>query len=159
MLAVLVVLSVVWLLPGARDAHVARYGYQFEYPARWEQGGGDPELWETRIRPPGSDGEELVSVRAGRPGYDVAASRERSVRELREEFDGSDSELSGFEPDTRFAGERVVHYSERLSGSVVDWYVLHRSETRISVGCQYAPAGKSRVTAACEQVVSSVSVR
>ncbi|SDP12051.1 type VII secretion-associated protein, Rv3446c family, C-terminal domain-containing protein [Actinopolyspora xinjiangensis] len=157
--AALVVLSVMWLLPGARGTHVARYGYQFEYPANWEQGGGDPELWETRIRPPDSGGGELVSVRAGRPGYDVAASRERSVRELREKFDGSDSELSGFEPDTRFAGERVVHYRERLSGSVVDWYVLHRSDTRISVGCQYDPAGRSRVTAACEQVVSSLSVR
>ncbi|SDJ77724.1 type VII secretion-associated protein, Rv3446c family, C-terminal domain-containing protein [Actinopolyspora mzabensis] len=158
-LGTLVTLAVVWLLPSVRGGDVTRYGYQFEYPAGWEQGGGAPELWETRIRPPGSDGDELISVRAGRPGYDVSANRRRSVRELREKFDGSDSELSGFESDARFAGERVVHYREGLSGSVVDWYVLHRSKTRISIGCQYDPEGKRRVTAGCERVVRSISVR
>ncbi|SFT58468.1 type VII secretion-associated protein, Rv3446c family, C-terminal domain-containing protein [Actinopolyspora lacussalsi subsp. righensis] len=152
-------LAITLFLPAAGGGHVARYGYEFEYPAGWGQGGGDPELWETRIRPPDSGGDEVISVRAGRPGYDVSANRRRSVRELREKFDGSDSELSDFESDTRFAGERVVHYRERLSGSVVDWYVLHRSRTRISIGCQYDPAGERRVTAGCERVVRSVSVR
>ncbi|MGJ7905540.1 type VII secretion-associated protein [Actinopolyspora sp. H202] len=157
-LGAVVTLSVVWFLPSVRGGSVTRYGYEFEYPAGWEQGGGAPELWETRIRPPDSGGDEVISVRAGRPGYDVSANRRRSVRELREKFESSDSELSGFESDTRFAGERVVHYREGLSGSVVDWYVLHRSKTRISIGCQYDPEGKRRVTVGCERVVRSISV-
>nr|WP_246300439.1 type VII secretion-associated protein [Actinopolyspora biskrensis] len=148
----------------APSGRVARYGYEFEYPEEWHQGGGAPELWETRLRPPGAgpDPGRLVSVRAGELDYDVEANRRRSVRELRRSFDervaGGD-ELSGFEPDGEFAGERVVHYEERVGGSVVDWYLLHRGSTRISVGCQYGPSRGERVRSACAQVVRTVTVR
>ncbi|PRW63120.1 type VII secretion-associated protein [Actinopolyspora mortivallis] len=139
---------------------VTRYGYRFEYPVRWRQGGGDPEEWETRLHPP--DGGGLISVRAGKPGYDVAEQRERSVRELRRMFRdrvASGDELSGFEADGEFAGRRVVHYVEHVNGSTVDWYLLHHGEFRISVGCRYPSEGDGRVRKACSRVVRTVTVR
>lgn len=149
---------------GASSGRAARYGYGFEYPEDWRQGGGSPELWETRIRPPGagSDPDRLISVRAGELDYDVESNRVRSVRELRRSFDkrvSEGDELSGFEPDGEFAGERVVHYEERVEGSVVDWYLLHRGSTRLSVGCQYGPSRGEPVRSACAQVVRTITVR
>ncbi|NHD16638.1 MULTISPECIES: type VII secretion-associated protein [unclassified Actinopolyspora] len=149
---------------GGPNGRAVRYGYEFEYPKGWHQGGGSPELWETRIRPPGSgpDPNRLISVRAGELNYDVEAGRERSVRELRGSFDRRVSEgddLSGFEPDGEFAGQRVVHYEERLGEAVVDWYLLHRGHIRISVGCQYGPSRGEPVRSACAQVVRTVAVR
>ncbi|WP_017976770.1 type VII secretion-associated protein [Actinopolyspora halophila] len=149
---------------GMPSGRAARYGYDFEYPKEWHQGGGSPELWETRIRPPGagSTPDRLISVRAGELDYDVEANRGRSVRELRRSFDkrvSEGDELSGFEPDGEFAGERVVHYEERVEGAVVDWYLLHRGNTRLSVGCQYGPSRGEPVRSACAQVVRTVTAR
>lgn len=144
----------------ATSRQVARYGYHFEYPANWRQGGGDPKLWETRVRPPGDVPSTVVSVRAGEPGYDVQAQRARSVRELRRMYDrkvAGGAAFSGFEADATFAGRRVVHYRQRLSPAVVDWYVVHDGPTRISVGCQYTRSSRKIVIGACEQVVRTVS--
>lgn len=143
-----------------RARHVARYGYQFDYPVGWRQGGGDPKLWETRIRPPDSAASTVVSVRAGEPGYDVQAQRERSVRDLRRRYDRKIAEgapFSGFEASATFAGRRVVHYRQQLPKASVDWYVVHDGPIRISVGCQYTPSTREPVAAACHQVVRTVS--
>lgn len=147
---------------GAID-RVARYGYTFTYPKKWRQGGGDPNLWETRITPPGNQGESnVISVRAGKPGYDVEAQRRRSIAELRRMYDkrvGAGDALSGFDADATFMGRPVVYYRQQLAEASVDWYVLHHGRMRISVGCQYTVSGRSLVSRACERVVSSVRVR
>ena len=46
-----------------------------------------------------------------------------------------------------------------LAGATVDWYVVHKGQDRVFVGCQYTSAGKPDVRQACDQVVRSLSVR
>ena len=142
----------------ADPRHTSRYGYHFDYPTGWRQGGGDPAKWETRVSPSKAS-DSYVSVREGRLDYDVEAERERSVSELRRYYEqqvAAGQRLSGFEPRARFAGEDVVHYRERLAETTVDWYVLHEKHSRISVGCRYAAEVAERIRRACRQVVSSL---
>ncbi|RCW46737.1 type VII secretion-associated protein (TIGR03931 family) [Halopolyspora algeriensis] len=146
----------------AQVRHVARYGYEFEYPADWKQGGGDPELWETRVSPRDGGQGSVVSVRKGEFDYNVEEQRERSVRDLRRRYDGqvaAGRPFSGFEAHARFAGRDVVHYRQQRQATAVDWYVLHEGTARISVGCQYPPAKKKTVLSACAGIVRTLSLR
>ncbi|MCA1188542.1 MULTISPECIES: type VII secretion-associated protein [unclassified Saccharopolyspora] len=144
----------------APPRHVAQYEYGFDYPAGWRQTGGDPQLWQTVVAPR-SDGDDLIVVQQGDLGYDVAAGRARAVADLRAEYDRFNADggrFSGFDASATFAGRDVVYYREDLPGTTAEWFVVHRGQYQVSVGCRYTPAGKSEVERACEQVVSSLSV-
>lgn len=141
----------------------AQYEYSFDYPSGWERIGGQPRLWETMVGPKGpASNNDLIAVRQGKLDYDVDTERARAVRELRASYQGlvdSGGNYSGFQDSTTFAGRDVVHYREQLPNADVDWFVLHKGHSRVSVGCQYDAPGRAETQRACAQVVGSLKAR
>lgn len=167
--ALVIAAVVVWTLLTAGDpasaeaSRATRYGYSFEYPSSWQQGQADSQLWETTVAPrDAADADGSITVRRGGLPYNADTERARAVQELRrgyEQLVGSGQQVSGFEDRTTFAGQDVVHYRERLQGADVDWYVVHKGQTRVSVGCRDDARGSAELRDACARVVDSLEVR
>lgn len=140
--------------------HIAQYEYSFDYPAQWQQTGGDPNLWQTVVAPgPGRD--DRIVVQEGDLGYDTGADRARAVRDLRAQYDrfvAQGKPFSAFDGDVSFAGRNAVYYREDLAGTTAEWFVLHQGRFQVSVGCRYTAAAEQEVRRGCEQVVSSLRV-
>lgn len=160
---------VVWTLltagdpASAEENRATRYGYSFEYPSSWQQGRADPQLWETTVAPrENADAADSITVRRGGLPYNADTERARAVQELRNDYErlvGTGKRMSGFEDRTTFAGRDVVHYGERLMRGNVDWYVVHKGQTRVSVGCRDDARASSELRDACARVVDSLDVR
>ncbi|GAA2809208.1 type VII secretion-associated protein [Saccharopolyspora taberi] len=147
--------------PSEEPRRIAQYQYEFSYPATWRQTGGDPQLWQTVIAPE-SGGPSSIVVQEGQLGYDTQAGRARAVQALRDDYQtliNQGKQLSGFDEDASFAGRNVVYYREELSGSTVEWYVVHEKQFQVSIGCQWTAASKQEVAGACADVIGSLAVR
>lgn len=157
------VLVLVFVWPGtlrgtAASQHVSAYRYGFDYPPDWQQIGGDSEKWQTLIGPRPS-GRDRIAVQQGLLDYDAGAGRARAVRDLRQQYESQIAEgknFSDLNEETRFAGRDVISYREHVSGTTVDWYVLHQGRSRVQIGCQYTESGREEVLRACRQVVRSL---
>ncbi len=143
---------------GAR--HLAQYDYAFDYPADWKQSGGNPERWGALISPQNAAPyTDVIAVEESALGYDAEAQLDHAVQELRAQYEAKAGKFVDFDAAAQFAGKNVVYYREPLPAASVDWYVIHKGHSRISVGCQHTSAGQQDVQRACEQVVRSLSVR
>lgn len=167
--ALVIAAVVVWTLltagdpASAEENRATRYGYSFEYPSSWQQGRADPQLWETTVAPrENADTADSITVRRAGLPYNADTERARAVQELRNDYErlvGTGKQMSGFEDRTTFAGRDVVHYGERLMRGNVDWYVVHKGQTRVSVGCRDDARASSELRDACARVVDSLDVR
>lgn len=136
---------------------IAQYDYRFDVPEGWNQTGGDAAQRKVRIEPEGGPGSAAIVVQEFKLVYDSDQSRDRAVRELRTQVENAG--FRDFQAETSFGGKDVVHYRQDNSdGTTVDWYVLFRGTTQVSVGCQYDRDGRSDVYEACDQVVRSLDV-
>lgn len=140
---------------------IAQYEYRFTLPDSWTQTGGDPGKLRTEVKPSGAEnGPDLVLVEQTRLSFDSDADRPRALNKLRTDFDNAGSAFSGFDDKASFAGRSVIHYQQHLdrTGATVDWYVVFKSHTQVSVGCQYTAAARDTVIPACESIVRSLAI-
>ncbi|AHI01540.1 type VII secretion-associated protein [Kutzneria albida] len=144
---------------GPSGKQIAQYDYQFTAPVGWSQVGGDATKREVQITPDAApSGDDLIAVQELALTYDSSGQRDRAVREIREAVQGAGSAFSGFADRVSFAGRDTVYYRQQRGGAMVDWYVVLKGKAQVSVGCQYTDAGRDKVQAACQQVVSGLTV-
>jgi molecular chaperone DnaK len=140
---------------------IAQYEYQFALPNGWTQTGGDPAKLRTEVKPSGAEhGADLVLVEQTRLSFDSDTDRPRAVDKLRADFNSQGTSFSDFTDHATFAGRTVIHYRQRLDSTqaTVDWYVLFKSHTQVSVGCQYTDPHLDTVTPACETIVRTMTI-
>jgi molecular chaperone DnaK len=138
---------------------IAQYEYRFALPSGWTHTGGDPDKRRTEVRPAGAEqGLDRILVDETRLAFDSDADRARAADRLRTDFDNAGDSFVGFEDNVRYAGRDVIHYQERLEQATVDWYVVFKSHTQVSIGCQYTESGRDQVRSACETVVRTVTI-
>ncbi|MGI8308572.1 type VII secretion-associated protein [Saccharopolyspora hattusasensis] len=148
--------------PGGPTRRAAQYDYEFSYPGDWKQIGGDPNNWQTLIAPEDDAQDSVIAVNEGKLDFDTDTDRNRAVQQLLSDYQqkvAAGEPFSLFNPSTSFAGRDVVYYRQQMPDATVEWYVLHRRQFRVLVGCKYGSVGKDDVVRACEQVVGSIKVR
>ena len=171
---VAVVLGLVFLLsgdparPGAPSATggqttssrlIAQYDYQFALPDGWTQTGSDSRKLSAEVKPSGAkQGRDRIQVEETRLSFDSDAERSRAVGKLRDDFESAGESVSDFRETASFAGREVISYQERLPDATVDWYVLFKSHTQVSVGCQYTNTNRDPVRSACETIVRTLTI-
>lgn len=140
---------------------IAQYEYRFVLPNGWTQTGGDPAKLRTEVKPSAAvQGGDLVLVEQTRLSFDADRERARAVGKLRADFDAAGETFSDFQENAVFAGRDVLTYRQRLVGldATVDWYVVLKAHTQVSIGCQYTPAGHDTVRTACQTVVGTMAI-
>jgi type VII secretion-associated protein (TIGR03931 family) len=138
---------------------IAQYEYRFALPDGWTQTGGDPAKLRTEVKPSdATQGRDLVLIEQTRLSFDSDVERSRAVGKLRADFESAGASFSGFRETASFAGREVISYQERLADATVDWYVLFKSHTQVSVGCLYTDAGRDPVQSACEAIVRTLTI-
>lgn len=140
---------------------IAQYEYQFPLPENWTQTGGDPAKHRTELKPSGAEsGPDLILVEETRLSFDSDADRPRAVNKLRTDYENAGDTFSGFDEHATFATRPVIHYQQRLdkTNATVDWYVVFKSHTQVSIGCQYTAAARATVLPACESVTRSLTI-
>jgi molecular chaperone DnaK len=140
---------------------IGQYEYQFALPEGWLQTSGDPDRLRTELKPAGREGgDDRVLVDEKRLSFDSTADRARAVDRLRSEYEQAGDALTDFDDQASYAGRDVIRYRERLETASVNWYVVFRGRTQVSVGCQTANGGggQDAVAAACETVVRTLTV-
>jgi molecular chaperone DnaK len=138
---------------------IAQYEYRFTLPDGWTQTGGDAGRLRTEIKPSTApQGVDEIQVEEIRLAFDSDADRARAVDKLRSDFDGAGEAFTDFDDQARYGGRPVVHYQQHRDDSTVDWYILFRSHTQVSVGCQFTDTGRDAVAEACATVVQSMTI-
>jgi len=159
-LVVVAGVTVFRLVTGGPDGKdVAQYDYRFTAPAGWSQTGGDASFREVQLKPDGSTGKQVISVQERALNYDASAQRDQAISQVRSAVEQAGADFSDFSDAASFGGKDVLYYRERVDGASVDWYVVLKGKAQVSVGCQYPPGDKDSVTAACQQVVSTLAVQ
>jgi len=145
--------------PSTQGRTFAQYDYAFTAPSDWTQTGDNVSDRQVVIRPGDAlQGNDLVAVQEYSMDFDATADRPRLVASLKRSAD-ADPMYSGFNPDTVFAGKQAIYYRQTKDSATTDWYVLVQGKIRVPVACQYAvPALKTRVLAACDQVVRTLKI-
>lgn len=147
--------------PASSVRMIAQYDYQFALPDGWTQTGGDQDKRSTEVKPSSAqDSADRILVEETRLGYDSDTDRARALDKLRADFDVAGPNFSGYQDDARYAGRTLVHYRQELPnrGTVIEWYIMFKAHTQVSVGCEYGEPARDRVLAACETVVSSMAI-
>jgi type VII secretion-associated protein (TIGR03931 family) len=147
--------------PPASSRLIAQYEYKFALPDNWTQTGGDPAKLRTEVKPAGAEsGPDLVLVEETRLSFDSDADRPRAINKLRTDYDNAGDTFSGFDERATFATRQVIHYQQRLdrTNATVDWYVMFKSHTQVSVGCQYTAAARDTVLPACETITRTLTI-
>jgi molecular chaperone DnaK len=161
------VLTAVLLLSGgdqsssSTNRKIAQYEYQFALPDNWTQTGGDSTRLRTEVKPSGAEsGPDLVLVEESRLSYDSDADRPRAINKLRTDYDNAGESFSGFTDNVTFAGRPVIHYQQHLdrTNATVDWYVVFKSHTQVSIGCQYTDPARDTVRPACETIARTLTI-
>jgi molecular chaperone DnaK len=140
---------------------IAQYEYQFTLPDGWTQTGSDAAKLRTDIKPAGAEnGPDGIQVEEIRLAFDSDADRTRAVTKLRSDFESADDSFSGFNENSTFAGREVISYQQRLDAkqTTVDWYILFKADTQVSIGCQYTEAARATVAKACETIVRTLAI-
>ncbi|HEV2780700.1 MAG TPA: type VII secretion-associated protein [Actinophytocola sp.] len=140
---------------------IAQYRYQFALPDGWTQTGGDPDKLATEVKPVGGErGDDRILVEQISLAFDSDSDRPRAVDTLRAAFDRAGNRFSDFDDNASYADRQLIHYRERLPDvdATVDWYVLFKAHTQVSIGCQYTEAARDAVRAACETVVRTLTI-
>jgi molecular chaperone DnaK len=159
-LVVVAGVTVFRLVTGGPDGKdVAQYDYRFTAPSGWSQTGGNASFREVQLKPDGSAGKQVISVQERALNYDASAQRDQAIGQVRSAVEQAGADFSDFSDAASFGGKDVLYYRERVDGASVDWYVVLKGKAQVSVGCQYAPGDKDSVTAACQQVVSTLAVQ
>ncbi|GAB3486504.1 type VII secretion-associated protein [Amycolatopsis cihanbeyliensis] len=137
----------------------AQYNYRFTAPSDWTQTEDVVARRQVVVKPSAAaEGDDLVSVQEFVLSYDGVAEHARLVRELREEIEAeSRFDYPVFETEHRYAGRDAIYYQQVKPAATVDWYVVVRGTTQISVGCQRARIPE-QVASACEQVVRTLEI-
>jgi type VII secretion-associated protein (TIGR03931 family) len=144
----------------APSREIAQYEYRFTVPDGWIQTGGDPAKLKTEIKPSNAtQGQDRIQVEEIRLAFDSDADRARAVDKLRSDYNDQPSgEFTDFDDQARYAGRLVVHYQQHSGSTTVDWYILFKAHTQVSVGCQFTDAGHDTVTPACDTVVGTMTI-
>jgi molecular chaperone DnaK len=144
----------------APNREIAQYEYRFTVPDGWIQTGGDPAKLKTEIKPSNAtQGQDKIQVEEIRLAFDSDADRARAVDKLRTDYNNqAGSEFTGFDDQARYVGRLVVHYQQHSGGTTVDWYILFKAHTQVSVGCQFTDDGHDTVTSACDTVVGTLTI-
>jgi len=142
---------------------LSQYDFAFVAPQDWVQTDDRVAERQVVIHPQDArDGNDLVVAQEYVMDYDATADRQKLVDELKRSADNNPEQYSAFNPDLSYAGRTVIGYHQvkvEQSNLPVDWYVVVKGRIRVHVGCQYsAPELRARVSAACQQVVSTVRV-
>ncbi|MFL6141005.1 MAG: type VII secretion-associated protein [Labedaea sp.] len=140
---------------------IAQYEYQFALPNGWTQTGGDPTRLRTEVKPAGAEqGPDLVLVEETRLSFDSDADRARAVQKLRTDFTNAGDTFADFSDTADYAGRQLIHYRQHLTNTnaTVDWYVLFKAHTQVSVGCQYTEPARDTVAPACATIVRTMAV-
>jgi type VII secretion-associated protein (TIGR03931 family) len=139
------------------DRETTRFGHRFSVPAGWQRTGGDEALRQTVIRPDDAvTGSNQLVVQEFPLAFDVAVEPARATEELRSLVRGAG--YADFTEHVLFGGREFAHYREQRRTVVVDWYVLFRGRTQVSVGCGYLTDAMDRVRTACESLARTVVV-
>lgn len=138
---------------------LVQYGYAAAVPPGWAHTGGLPERRRSLLTPVDAPrGADVIAIEQTPLGYDSDAEPQQARAELRARYDAAvaaGEPLGDFDPDTEFAGRRVVTY--RQTGDYpVEWYVVFDGDSQLSVGCRATSARREAVTRACATVVASV---
>jgi type VII secretion-associated protein (TIGR03931 family) len=140
---------------------IAQYEYQFALPNGWTQTGGDPARRRTEVKPADAEqGPNLVLVEETRLSFDSDADRTRAVEKLRTDFTNAGDAFADFSDTASYAGRQLIHYRQHLANTnaTVDWYVLFKAHTQVSVGCQYTDQANDTVQPACATIVRTMAV-
>jgi molecular chaperone DnaK len=141
---------------------IAQYEYEFTLPDNWTQTGGDPAKLRTELKPTGAEsGPDLILVEEVRLSFDSDTDRARAVDKLRADYASAGDSFSGFDENATYATRPVIRYQQRLdrTNATVNWYVLFKNQTQISIGCQYTSAASDTVLPACETVTRTLQIK
>jgi type VII secretion-associated protein (TIGR03931 family) len=145
--------------PAPPTRMIAQYEYQFALPSGWTQTGGEPDKLQTEVKPSGAEqGADRILVEQTRLSFDSDTDRPRAVDKLRADFTAAGADFSDFSDSVSYAGRTLIHYRQTHPNTTVDWYVLFRSHTQVSVGCQYTAPARGTVQPACETVVRTMTI-
>ncbi|MQA09619.1 MAG: type VII secretion-associated protein [Pseudonocardiaceae bacterium] len=141
------------------DNQLAQYQYRFSYPKDWAHAGGDAQKRKVELRPTDAlRGLDTVIVQEFPLNYDTSNARGRVVDELRGKVASAGPDYSGFKKNARYVGREFVYYQQRIDGGKVDWYVLFKGPTQVSIGCQYSRGQEPKVRRACDRVASTLAI-
>lgn len=136
---------------------VAQYDYRFAAPPGWSESASNTPNLEVRITPDDNpNGGDAIYVREYRLSYDSTRDRARAVGELQPEV--AQAGYLNFRAQMTFANRTVAYYQQPGNDASVDWYVLFQGRVQVSIGCQYPATDQASVTAACQHVVSGMTI-
>lgn len=164
LVAAVVVGSIVLLAgdqqPRAAGTRFAQFHYSFVAPAGWVQTEDNVAARQVVVKPAtATSGDDLIVVQERELSYHGAQRWRRFVRELRADIRARPAQrYTDFNGDARYAGKRVVSFTEHKPKATVTWYALAGGTSEVLVGCQYATA-RDRVMTTCRQVVRTLEIR